>query len=119
MKNNNGNDNQKFTFAARNARRASFAASGGIGAPCSALALFQAINFFWQRQTIPQTFRHMIVPSPPPTAMESVRLEALCAARSERTSQEITVTTIATSSPSTHPLPSGLSVALSRASLTK
>src|SRR5437879_318114 len=76
MKKSIGNESQKLAREARRASRATLSASGGIGVPCSTLALVQAINLFWHRQIMPQTFRNMIVPSPPPTLIERVRLLA-------------------------------------------
>src|SRR2546426_5284888 len=75
MKKSIGNESQKLAREARRASRATLPASGGIGVPCSTLALVQAINLFWHRQIMPQTFRNMIVPSPPPTLIERVRSE--------------------------------------------
>ena len=70
MKKSIGSDIQNPAREARNAQRASRAASGGIGVPCSALARVQAINLFWTRQMIPQAFNSISNPIPPPMLME-------------------------------------------------
>src|SRR5207245_10088551 len=92
MKKSIGNESQKLAREARRASRATLPASGGIGVPCSTLALVQAINLFWHRQIMPQTFRNMIVPSPQPTLIERLRLLTSRWARRERTSQDVAET---------------------------
>jgi hypothetical protein len=47
MKNNNGSIRMKLICMVRVAIRASFDASGGIGAPCSSAARVHLISHFW------------------------------------------------------------------------
>ena len=66
MKKSIGIDIQNPVRDARNAQRAKYAASGGIGVPCSALARVHAISRFCARQIIPHAFSSISSPIPPP-----------------------------------------------------
>src|SRR5712671_1035167 len=97
IKNNNGNISMKLICIASVAICASFAASGGMGVPCSADARVQTISRFWHLHTMPQTLKNNIVPSPPPIEIESVRLLTPGCASNDTTSQEVAVITNSTS----------------------
>ena len=68
---------------------------GRAPAPVSAVALTAAMIFFCSGQMIIQTFRNMIVPRPPPTMIEMVRLLAPQPARHQAVAQPMKITTMA------------------------
>src|SRR5437773_10308282 len=69
-----GIESQKLVLDARNALRASLADSGGMGVPFTAFSFVQAIIFFCTCQIMSHTFRNIIMPMPPPAAIENVLL---------------------------------------------
>src|SRR5467141_961846 len=111
MKNSMGKLSQKLICIVSVAICPSFAASGGMGVPCSTEDRVHAINLFWHRQEIPQTLKNNIVPNPPPMAIESVRLPTPGCANSDTTSHDVAVITKSTSAPTTNLLPSAPSPA--------
>src|SRR5579863_4606767 len=97
MKKSIGIENQNPARDARNAQRASRAASGGIGVPCSALARVHAINLFWTRQIIPHAFSSINNPIPPPMLMDKCAFDDSGLAFNTSTAQHAAraITTIA------------------------
>src|ERR1700687_6007156 len=111
MKKIMGKLSQKLICIVSVAICASLAASGGMGVPCATEARVHAISFFWHRQAMPQTLKNRMVPSPPPMAIESVRLLTPGCAKRDTTSHDVAVITKSTSAPTTNLLPSGPSPA--------
>src|SRR5713226_9003465 len=71
MKKSIGNDSTKFVRDARNAIRACFAISGGGEVLFAAASVVIRITTFWFGQIRSHTFRNMMIPSPPPMAIET------------------------------------------------
>ena len=70
MKNNIGTDSHVFVRDARKAILASFADSGGMAVPFSALSAVQDIIRFWFGQIMPHTLNNITSPSAPPRPIE-------------------------------------------------
>src|SRR5881628_2374379 len=70
MKKSIGNERTKFVLDARNATRACLAISGGGGVLFAAASVVIRITTFRFGQIRSQTFRNMMIPSPPPIAIE-------------------------------------------------
>jgi len=79
MKNSIGTDIHAFEREARNARRAQAGISAGGAVPDSACARVAAMIFFCSGQMTIQTFMNMMIPIPPPIAIESTFHEVLAA----------------------------------------
>src|SRR3989475_12464619 len=70
MKKSIGNESTKLVRDARKATRACFAISGGGEVLFAAASVVIRITTFWFGQIRSQTFRNMMIPSPPPIAIE-------------------------------------------------
>jgi len=88
MKKSMGKDTQNPVREARNDQRVRYAASGGIGVPCSSAARIQMIKRFCARQMMPQALRSISRPIPPPMAIDKCTLDDCGFAFKRRVTQE-------------------------------